>query len=350
MESRLTTTPRRILIVGNRGGTNVGGCFERAANAHGSDVRLMESWRAMDAPPWLRRLNWYLRGRRPTRLYSFSEAVYAHCVEWLPDVLLTTGIAPVRGETLSRIRSLGVTTVNYLTDDPWNPAHYAPWFIQALNKYHFVFSPRRSNLDDLRAAGCDKVDYLPFAYDPSIHFWEPPAAGEYQTDIVFVGGCDESRIPYCRALLQAGLRLSLYGDYWDRHIETRSSFRGYAGIEVLRMATAAAKISLCLVRKGNRDGHVMRTFETAAMGGCMLAEDTEEHRELFGADGETVVYFRSATEMVDRAKWLLNNDAERRRLTASAHARITHGHHTYADRLVTMLERAFVKTSFLTLQ
>jgi len=340
MESRITTTPRRILIVGNRGGTNVGECFERAANAVALDAHLMESRHAMDAPSWLRRLNLHLRGHRPTRLHSFSDAVYAHCVDWRPDVLLTTGIAPLRAETLLRIRSLRVTTLNYLTDDPWNPAHYAPWFIQALNKYHFVFSPRRANLDDLKAAGCDKADYLPFAYDPSIHFWESPAAGDYKTDVLFIGGCDKNRIPYCRALLQAGLRLSLYGDYWDRHAETRSSFRGYAGIEVLRMATAAAKISLCLVRRANRDGHVMRTFETAAMGGCMLAEDTEEHRELFGADGETVVYFRSISEMVDRAQWLLNNEAARRRLTASAHARITRGHHTYSNRLATMLEMA----------
>ena len=303
-------------------------------------MTLMESARAMDAPSWLRRLNWHFRGRRPTRLYSFSDAVYAYCAEWRPDVLLTTGIAPLIDETLSRIRSLRIATVNYLTDDPWNPAHYAPWFIQALNQYQFVFSPRRSNLGDLRAAGCHNVDYLPFAYDPSIHFWESPASSEYETDVVFIGGCDKNRIPYCRALLQAGLRLSLYGDYWDRHPETRSSFRGYAGIEVLRMATACAKLSLCLVRKANRDGHVMRTFETAAMGGCMLAEDTEEHRELFGADGEAVVYFRSIKEMLDRAKWLLNNDAERRRLATSAHARITRGHHTYADRLARMIEVA----------
>src|SRR5881409_2830225 len=135
MESRMTITTRRMLIVGNRGGTNVGECFERAANAQGLDVRLIESRHAMDAPVWLRRLNWHLRGHRPTKLGAFSEAVYQQCTVWRPDVLLTTGLAPLHQRALMGIRSLGIVTLNYLTDDPWNGAHYASWFMNALTQY-----------------------------------------------------------------------------------------------------------------------------------------------------------------------------------------------------------------------
>jgi spore maturation protein CgeB len=110
--------------------------------------------------------------------------------------------------------------------------------------------------------------------------------------------------------------------------------------EQLCALTAAAKVNLCLVRRANRDGHVMRSFEIAALGGCMLAEDTEEHREIFGGDGECVVYFRNPAEAADRARRLLGDAAERARLACAVRARVVQGAHTYRDRLVTMLRAA----------
>jgi spore maturation protein CgeB len=94
------------------------------------------------------------------------------------------------------------------------------------------------------------------------------------------------------------------------------------------------------VRRANRDEHVMRTFELPAMGACMLTEDTTDHREIFGEDGEAVSYFHTPDEMVDKLRWLLTHDDERRRLADAARRVITRGHHTYRDRLEAMLERA----------
>jgi spore maturation protein CgeB len=238
------------------------------------------------------------------------------------------------------MRAAGAITANYLTDDPWNPVHHAPWFLRALPQYSVVFSPRRGNLPDLEVTGPAAVHYLPFAYDPTLHFVEAPAVADYQSDVLFIGGADRDRIPPCRALAAAGLELAVYGDYWDRYPHMKRFWRGYADTRTLRMATRAARVCLCLVRRANRDGHTMRTFEAAAMGGCLLIEDTAEHREIFGRDGDAVVYFRSIPEMVERAKCLLQHDTDRHRLASAAHARVTQGGNTYADRLQTILEVA----------
>jgi spore maturation protein CgeB len=82
----------------------------------------------------------------------------------------------------------------------------------------------------------------------------------------------------------------------------------------------------------------MRSFEIAAVGGCMLAEDTAEHREIFGPDGEAVVYFRTPREAAARAGSLLANPAERARLSGAVRARVSCGAHTYRDRLVSIIE------------
>jgi spore maturation protein CgeB len=234
--------------------------------------------------------------------------------------------------------------MNYLTDDPWNPRHRSAWFLAALPHYDWVFSPRRSNLDDLRRAGCRHVVYVPFAYNPALHFSEPPTTvdeqRQYACDVLFAGGADQDRIPWISALVRAGFHVALYGGYWERYRETRGHTHGHTGMATLRKAIGGARVALCLVRRANRDGHVMRTFETPAIGACMLTEDTPEHREIFGDEGESVIYFQTVDQMVEKLRWLLDHDDERRRLEAAARASIVGGHNTYQDRLTTMLELA----------
>jgi spore maturation protein CgeB len=173
-----------------------------------------------------------------------------------------------------------------------------------------------------------------------VHFPQPPAgpdAARFAADVVFVGGADRDRVPVMSALSRAGFRLALWGGYWQRHRETRPHARGHADPPTVRQAIAGARVGLCLVRRANRDGHAMRSYEVPAMGGCMLVEDTDEHRAIFGEDGQAVVYFQSLESIIDRLRWLLAHDAERQRLAMAAHRLIVDGHNTYGDRLRVML-------------
>ena len=70
----------------------------------------------------------------------------------------------------------------------------------------------------------------------------------------------------------------------------------------------------------------------------MLAEDTDEHREIFGPDGAAVLYFRTPEEAGARARVLVANPTERARLSTSIRTRIVSGRHTYRERLASMLD------------
>jgi spore maturation protein CgeB len=72
----------------------------------------------------------------------------------------------------------------------------------------------------------------------------------------------------------------------------------------------------------------------------MLVEDTQEHQELFGADGEAVVYFESVPEMLDKVRWLLNHPEARSRLRSAVRRLVREGEHTYRDRLAIILQSA----------
>ncbi len=335
-----TASNRRLLVVGNDGGTNVGASLVRSARSIGLRAEIKDASQAFAAPQPLARVNWWLLGRRPTRLRSFSEAVVERCRREPPTWLITTGLAPVQRSALERIHELGVITINYLTDDPWNPAFKSRWFLDALVAYDRVFSPRTSNLEDLERLGCKCVAFLPFAADPEIFFPEVPTADEehqLRSDVCFAGGSEHERVPLLSAMIDAGLDVAVYGDAWDRFPETRQAWRGYATPATLRKSTRTAAVSLCLVRHANRDGHTMRTFEVPFMGGCMLVEDTAEHRAIFGENDAAVVYFRSVSEGVSGARALVADPARRYRLATTAHALVANGHHTYTDRLRTMV-------------
>lgn len=330
-----------LLVVGNPAVFHIGSHYCQAAEALSIPAEIYDTRPAFDAPWLLTQLSWRLLGHRPPQLATFSRQVLARCQALCPRWLLVTGAAPLTATTLAQLRPRGITRIVYLTDDPWNPAHRAGWFLKALPHYDYVFSPRLANLDDLRALGCSEVHYLPFAYAPHIHYPEhlmPEEVNRYRCDVLFFGGADADRLPYVRALLDAGLNVHLYGGYWDRFVRTRPYFKGHADPPTLRKAVAGAKITLCLVRRANRDGHVMRTFEAPAMGACMLTENTPEHRTLLGEDGVATVYFSDTAELVERAQWLLAHPEERQRLAHTAHAQITRETHTYMDRLRSMLE------------
>ena len=211
-----------------------------------------------------------------------------------PDVVLSTGRAPLDRSHIVRLRELGASVINYSTDDPWNPAFQASWFLSALPAYDAVFTTRHANIEDFRSCGVRSVHYLPFAYDPDVHRpWPENIPTGAPSDVLFVGGCDGDRLPLISAMIDAGLDVALFGGYWNRHAKTRSYWRGIADQDTIRSASAATRVCLCLVRRANRDGHVMRSFEAAAIGGCILAEDTADHRQLFGPENQAVRYFQT---------------------------------------------------------
>ncbi len=316
--------------------------FLKAAEKSGLAVSLLDRRSAYEGNFLLRQIKWRLLDRRPVGLEAFSRKTAEFFRSKKHDFLLATGLAPLTAEALSEIGGTGVVRAVYLTDDPFNPVHGSKWFFKALPLYDLVFTGRKANMGDLKGAGCARVEYLPFGYAPEIHFPEAPTEAEkekYDCDVSFVGGADADRVPYLAALIAGGLKVKVYGGYWNRYPSTRGSWEGFVLDSPLRKSVSGSKTCLCLVRRANRDGHVMRTFELAAMGACILAEDTEEHREIYGGPEEgTVEYFKDIPDLVQKARALSNDPSRRESMRKKAHERITQGANTYEDRLKTILD------------
>lgn len=333
------SSARQPLIVANFAPEHVGAHLLAAARSSGVECAVADTREAWAGPAWLRRFCHHALGRRPGALGAFSGHVLDECRRAPPSALLSTGVSPLHARALRSIRALGVRCVNFLTDDPWNPANGARFFWAALREYDCVYSPRTSNLADLRAYGCRDVRYLPFAYSPELHFPAEPGAerARYACDVAFIGAADDDRVRLLAPLLSSELHIRLYGSYWSRRSSTRPFDCGIVLGRDLRAAVAGAKVQVCMGRAANRDGHAMRSFELPAMRACMIVEDTAEHRALFGEDDECVQYFCGSTDLLSRLRELCADDARRERLATAAWQRITSGEHTYAARLRALL-------------
>lgn len=322
----------KLLLVGNPGGTNVADSFLHAAKTLPVEATLIPATAAFRAHTLHRHVSWRLLGHKPPRLAEFSARVAKDTHAFQPTHLVATGLAPITAQTLRALAH--VRRIAFLTDDPWNPEFTSKWFLEALPNYDVVYTTRRSNMSDLVRQGCRDVRYLPFGYDPR-HFFREPRPRD--VDVFFAGGAERKRVDYLAPLLLEKWQVELAGDRWDQYPETRAHYKGHFDAGQLRMHTAGARVNVCLVRSANRDGHVMRSFEIPACGGCMVAEDTDEHRAIFGAPEKAVLYFSSPEELRSRVERLLRDEPLQLRLAQAAHEIVTRQGHTYADRLTEML-------------
>jgi spore maturation protein CgeB len=285
-------------------------------------------------------------GRPVSGYQQLNRALLENAASFAPELILIgkgRWFTPAALEAAKKVS--GATLVNWATDDPFNRADNSRELIKSIPLYDLYVCTKKGIMSDVQRAGCANVAYARFGYKPHIHFPEPPAtAGErerFSCDVAFVGGCDAHRAAYFEALVAAmpRVKLHLYGGYWERVPALRSYARGFAVGRDYRLAVGGARISANLVRRANRDDHVMRTFEIPACVGFMLAERSDTHEELFFEDREAA-FFGSPDEFVTKVRAYLSREEDREKIAAAGHRKITHGAHSYADRLAEIVHAA----------
>lgn len=340
MNNAADMLPTRVVICGGRGGSNVGqSLFDAAEAMPGVAALFCADELGRSSFSVLNKLTW-----RANRGVPFPARLGRRLMQGdivTGSLVITTGLIHVRATTIRALRDRGCVIVHFSTDDPWNPSHRALWHRQALREYDIVYTPRRANLEQFRELGCRSVRIMRFGFDERLFPSSASAAPDsFAADALFVGGADNQRAVFFQDFIREGGNPTLVGGYWDRWPDLRQRYLGHRPPADILMLTLAAKLNIILVRHANRDGHTMRTLEAGAIGGCLLVEDTPDHRDLFGPDGEQVCYFRDGKHAASVACALLADADKRARMTRAAKLHIRQGGHSYDDRLRTMLQDA----------
>lgn len=338
----------RILLIGTGNYYHIGTFFRSAIESLGHECIFIDEAEYFRLNTFVEKIIYRLRRKRPLNFTKFNHDILTTC-QAQPEVVLVVKGAYISPDTLRKVReSNPAIIVNYATDDPFNNAVSTPAMIKSIPYYDLYLSTKKQIIPDLQKAGARAVEFIPFGYEPSLHYPEEPASDwEYQKyfcDVGFIGGADQDRVQLFEKVISNRQHvLHLYGAGWHKQPRFKAFDYGIALGRGYRLAINTARVSLGLVRRRNRDGHSMRSFEIPACGGFMLAERTEEHLELFREDIEAA-YFSSTEELLDKLNYYLSHESARQKISKAGMKKVASIPCTYQDRMQQII--ALLKTSY----
>ena len=274
---------------------------------------------------------------------SINEKIPLAVNFYKPDIVFVIKGLNILPETLSKVKRQNEgLLINFNPDNPFNlnPTASNDLIRESIPIYDCCFIWGKFLIPLLKDAGAKYVEYLPFAYDPGLHY--PVDVSDegkklYGSDIAFIGSWDKEREGWLSCL--ADFDLAIWGNSWNRLSMFSPLRKKWKGREVLgadfSKVCNSSKIILNLIRKQNENAHNMRTFEVPACGGFVLSNRTDDQIRFFPED-VAAVYFSTEEELLDKIYFYLKHE-EKRKTIALKGLEIVQKHR-YADRIQVIID------------
>lgn len=331
----------KILLVGEFLPTRIEVSYTRAFNQLSCKVKVFDTGQA-------NRLNKFFWE------YAINKNLLKCLDSFRPNLIFVFKGYFLFPKTITRIKeSYKCPIFCFNTDDPFNLSASGSSnnnILASIPHYDYYFSFSRRLLDPIQKSGAKNVGYLPFGFDPELHYPEKPSPAEkalYANDIVFIGNWDREREKWLNALGE--FELGIWGEeYWSSRCgskKLRLQWHGKAayGKELSKVLNSCA-ISLNILRLQNKGSHNMRSFEAPACRAFVLSELSDELLDFFTEDKETV-YFSSLQEMQEKAKYYLSHPEKRDRIAQAGYQRCISSGYSYYNRaknILALYEKQFL--------
>jgi hypothetical protein len=194
-------------------------------------------------------------------------------------------------------------------------------------------------IEAYRAAGIERVEFLPQAVDPGRDVPAADAPRQYHCDTSFVGsGHSSYRYDVLRAVAAVS-RLQIRGPGWrdapsDLPV-AGGPVHGKRLAQVIRGAAISLGASSYPAHDTERFSASNRMWTILGCGGFYLGRHVSGI-ESFAADGRHCAWYRSPAEAAELTRHYLDHPAERERIANAGRAHAL-AHHSYADRLALLL-------------
>ena len=230
-------------------------------------------------------------------------------LEQHPDLYLW--VESVCGYFPRNLDHLSCPKACYLIDTHLN----LTWHLKWAERFDFIFLAQREYLPLFREKGLN-AHWLPLACDPEIH---ANAHTPVHYDLAFVGSLSHN--PRRQKLLKTlDTELGIYCErcWWDDMAKVFSS----------------SKIAFNNAVKNDLN---MRIFEVMSIGTLLLTDPTRgSGQDTLFHNGEELAVYRSDDELLEVARFYLNNPDLREQVAARG-KKLVHNAHTYAHRVEDLL-------------
>lgn len=210
-----------------------------------------------------------------------------------------------------------------------------------LSEYTAFISNSAGGADALRELGARAVHPLYYGADPDV--FSPVDVPAQDIDVFFYGHGREYRAEWVDAMLARPAR-----ELSDARFAVRGKHLGdlgrvellpYLSFSKLREYACRSRINLCITRMAHASvfaSSSSRPFELASMGCCIVANPYLGIETWF-EPGKEIIIVHSADEAVDRYRYLLGHEAERRAIGQAARERVLK-EHTFRHRARQLVE------------
>lgn len=265
----------------------------------------------------------------------------------LPDWVVVFSGMYLHPDVLLMLQRAGVRVALVLSESPYDDDHQ-----QLVAPYaDVVFTNERTSVERFTML-CQHVEYLPHAFNPTLHQPLEDGADRLTThNVCFVGTAFKERIDFLSAVDWSGIDLGLYGEWslLGSRNPLRRFVRGKAmhnrdAVEIYRQSDIGLNLyrtSKGFGRSTDKIDHAEslnpRAYELAACGVFQVSDYRAEVEEVFGPSVPT---FRTPDELQGILKLAMADPDWRQAMADEAHQRVQR--HTFGDRarrLTDVLER-----------
>ncbi len=289
-------------------------------------------------------------------LKSINQTILKKVSVQKPDFVLFWRPTHILPGTVKMINQLGIPTISYNNDDPfgykpgrkpWHHFFLWYWYLKTLPFYQVNFFYRKKNVQEAMELGASNNSLLMPYFRPGQDRPMELSTSEkekFDADFVFVGHYEEDgRLNYLKILEQTGYRVKIWGDNSWKSADLSSFKSIHDPVEPVygddyTKALCGSKICLVFLSKMNRDVYTRRCFEIPATGRVMLAERTDELKEMFVEDKEAC-YFSGEGELLEKANWLMNHPERADEIAEAGLKKVWQGGHDVTSRAEEFLKQ-----------
>lgn len=271
----------------------------------------------------------------------FNQALLSTVHQEKPDVVLVFKGMEVYPETLDKINSVAFTA-NYNPDHPFIFSSRGSGnknVRRSIGLYRLHFSYHRGVCARIEQEYNIPCHWLPFGYelDPLVYDELLREETTERMRVCFIGNPDAKRVQVIKYILKHNIPVDVYGNLWNRYLRVQNGlniFPPVYGKDYWR-TLRAYRVQLNIFRPHNEGSHNMRSIEIPAVGGIMLAPDSEEQRQLLGLHGKYCFYYDDNVEKITQIRLILNLSKDFiNQFRVNVSEKLQHNQCTYNNRAI----------------
>lgn len=323
----------RVVVIGDGKNFSSAHSCVREFREQGCDVLHFDNRKPLGI---LAGLDWGKLGRPGRLIYNFirSREFVSQVTKFRPDLIFTQKAENIHAKAISEVKlATNTRFIMWYADNPFHEGVTSMHVLRQLPLCDIHYTWGRFLVEPLKASGCHRVEYMPFAYDPWMHPSSiEPTTGErakYVSDICFVGSWDPERERFLENFRD--VNLAVYGQRWTtcanrkgkvwKHIQGDTLWGG----ELVK-CFKSARVVLNMLRGFNHTSHNFRTMEATGIGGGVLLTPWTPEQESFFQPGTEMLTYQTADEACEAVSNVLSGRVDAAGMSARAQKTVLREH------------------------